>query len=77
MKVDDGVQYIICLTSVVPSSTNPLQNYHILRGIKGTASSGILIELDTLNLENEMLIGKNLTGQIVQWANVPQGVTKL
>ena len=63
---DDGVQYVNILNDSA-TDANPIQNYHVLNGTKGTNNSKITVNA-SLGLSYCTYVGKNSSGVVKTWA---------
>ena len=63
---DDGVQYVNILNDSA-TNANPIQNYHVLNGTKGTNNSKITVNA-SLGLSYCTYVGKNSSGVVKTWA---------
>ena len=61
---DDGCSYNVIWNSDTTSSTVLLKNINVNRGIRGTVNSYNMINIDVLNQDYEVQVGKNSKGGI-------------
>ena len=61
---DDGCSYNVIWNSDTTSSTIPLKNVNVNRGVVGTDSSYNMININTLNQDYEIQVAKNSKGEI-------------
>lgn len=70
-KVDDGVCNVTCSGSGDGASRNYVQNYHLVRGLNGSADDTYTLQTTT-GLAYEMTIARVMTGRIEHFCVAPQ-----
>ncbi len=63
-KFDNGSSYIIIYKECEVCLSNRINNLNVLSGMSGSASAYLFLEIDNLNVNYEIFIGKNSSGVV-------------